>query len=172
MVCLCLGCCLLTTACSDKEPTSLLRGEVAGVSFDCPEGWSLSADDESGSVTLLRDNAVAIFGPTMFIEVTRDERQRSVQTTLDHLAESAADERKFKLLRNELITHARGFKYGLLEYSYIDGSVGVTERFVIVSLPADRLLIVAMKGLRGRWSDYERNFDAVIESLELPPATR
>jgi hypothetical protein len=159
------------SACSDKEPTSLVRGKVAGVSFDCPEGWSLRSDDESDSLTLLHDKAVEMFGPAMLIQVSRDELKRSVQTTLDDLAKSAADERKFKLIRNELLTHARHFKYGLIEYSYIDGSVGVTERFVVVALPANRLLIVTMKGLRGRWSDYEPDFDAVIASLELPTTT-
>ena len=171
---LAVGHVLLSYGCSENEPSApgLMRGEVAGVSFDCPAGWSIRAETDNDAVTLVTDKTVGTLGPSVLIQVVTDPKDRTVQETIDDLARAGADERKFKLARKALLTHERGFEYGLIEYSSTQPGPAVTQRFVVVSLGDRKRLIVAALALRGAWGRYEPVFSEVVASLALPPAGR
>ena len=169
---LAVGCSLLSGGCADDAlAPHLLRGEVAGVSFDCPANWSIRADHDNDSVTLVTDETVGPLGPSVLIEVVNDPLARSVAATIDDLARDAAQAPKFELTRKALLTHAQGFEYGLIEYSHTQSGAAVTERFVVVSLGGGKRLIVAALALRSVWDRYEPAFSELVASLELPTAS-
>lgn len=148
---------------SPAPPT--IRGEVAGVSFDVPAGWSVQTDEQDDAVTLVSN---ATGGSFVHLRVMTDPKNRTVQQTIDDLADSAAPIRRFKLIRNELMSHERGFEYGLLEYDQSESGMSMVEIFAVISLDGNRRLIVSAKAFKRAWVKHRTVFADVLASVELP----
>ena len=142
-----------------------IRGDVAGVGFDVPVGWSANADEQDDAVTLSNN---AKRGSLVHLRVMTDPENRTVQETVDELADSAASIRRFKLIQNELVTHKRGFEYGLLEYDQSESGMGMVESFAVISLDGNRRLIVSAKAFKRAWVKHKAVFADVVASIELP----
>ena len=160
----------LWCGCSDdpQQPSltpPTIRGDVAGVSFDVPAGWSADADEQDDAVTLA---STATPGSFVHLRVMTDPKSRTVQQTIDELADSAASIRKFKLIQNELVNHERGFEYGLLEYDQSESGMGMVESFAVISLDGNRRLIVSAKAFKRTWVKHKAVFADVLASIELP----
>ena len=153
-------------------PTSV-RGDVAGVGFDVPAGWIARPEEEPDSVTLVTDDTHGSLGPLVLVKVVIDPIDRTVQKTIDDLADAASSIREFKLMRKELVDHERGFEYGRVEYTQSDSGMPMVEAFVVVRLPDRRRLIVSGVALKKRgWPKCEPVFAGVVKSLELPSGAR
>lgn len=164
---------LLSCGGADSGPApAVMRGDVAGVGFDCPTGWSIAADPDDDAVTLVTRRTIGKFGPILFLQVRRDPQARSVATILDDLARSAAEEPKFELVRQETLTHPQGFDYGLVEYGRELSNVAVTERFVVVPLEDDKQLMIGALTRLPVWAQHAPVFDALVASLTLPAEGR
>ena len=142
-----------------------IRGDVAGVSFDVPAGWSASPDEQDDAVTLASN---ATHGAFVHLRVMTDPKNRTVQQTIDELADEAASIRRFKLIQNELVSHEQGFEYGLLEYDHSESGMGMVEIFAVVKLDGNRRLIVSAKAFKRGWVKHKAVFADVLASIELP----
>ena len=165
---------LVWSGCTEEPPSSLaptsIRGDVAGVGFDVPAGWSARADESPDAVTLVCQDTHGSLGPLVRIEIVTDPKGRTVQQTIDDLAHSASSIDRYELIRNELVKHERGFEYGHLQYTQSESGIPKVEAFVVIHLAANKRLIVSAVALKKRaWPKHEPVFAKVVASLELPP---
>ena len=166
---------LLVGGCSDDQSAppsaapTVMRGEVGGVGFDCPAGWSIVANEEDDAVTLVSGQTIGKFGPTILLQVGPDPLDRTVAAVAGDLADSNAEAPSFKQKRKEMLMHDRGFEYGLFEYSSARSGVAVTESFVVVALGEGKMLVVCARSLRTAWDECEPVFRQLVASLESPP---
>jgi len=137
---------------------------VAGISFDVPAGWSGEADEQDDAITLASSTTGGSF---LHLRVMTDPKNRTVQQTIDDLADSVASTRKFKLIRNELVSHKRGFDYGLLEYDHSEPGIALVESFAVIRLNGNRRLIVSAKAFKRSWVRDKTVFADVLASIEL-----
>jgi len=160
--------------CTEEPPSSLastsIRGDVAGVGFDVPAGWTARPDEAQDAVTLVTGDTYGQLGPLVRIEIVTDPKDRTVQQTIDDLAHSASSIDKYKLIRKKLVKHERGFEYAHLEYTQSESGIPEVEAFVVIRLANNKRLIVSAVALKKRaWPKHEPVFAEVVASLELPP---
>lgn len=176
--------CLPAGGCKGEPPAApataaaggTARATVAGVTFEHPAGWTVTALPDGTGVNVAGP-ADAGWEPNVFVEVQPNPDDRAVDELLSsNVALLGARKQDFQVRNQSTADHPNGFRYGRVEYTNTSEAVGdkaagvpLTQWSIVAPLPGKkRRLQVQAAAATAAWDKYQPQFEKVVGSIALP----
>jgi hypothetical protein len=145
---------------------NLFAGEKK-YSFEAPRGWSVETL-EDGSRLIMCPAEEAGWVANMHFEIRKDNGGRGLRTCIDDLIPNLAKQKaNFKLLQKTILTHPKGFKYGLVEYQHDNGETALTDWEVLMPMGGNYLLFALASTASSLTEKYHPVFKEVLATVSI-----